>query len=72
MGREYADYRDNLALIAEHYPRKAALSLPETAEFLGCDYRTLKNSKTFPVVKCGRTYSVPVVGLAKWLSKYSS
>lgn len=71
MGREYEDYRDNLALIAEVHPKKAALTLPEAAEFLNCDYRTLKNSKTFPVVKCGRTYSVPVVGLAKWLSKYA-
>lgn len=68
MPREKADYRDNLALLNERFGAKATAPLSAVADYVGVDYRTLLAEGSFPVIKCGRCYVVPLVGLAKWLS----
>lgn len=70
MPRELEDYRDNLELLGRLYPGKATLTVDETAQIIGCHKRTIVENKDIPVVKIGRRIAVPVVGLARYLSRH--
>lgn len=47
MAREKEAYRDNLERIKEAFPDKEILSLKETAEFTGLNWRTVKKMFSF-------------------------
>lgn len=71
MSVEKTDFRDNLQRLSIRFADRELIPLKEVSAFLGCDYRTLLSDSKFPR-KCfghGRkTYYVPLVGLARWLS----
>jgi len=71
MAKEKTDFRDNLERISGLFPEKELIPLREVSAFIGCDARTLLADPTFPRKAFGekkKTYFVPVVGLARWLS----
>lgn len=71
MAREKIDFRDNLERLSERFPGKELIPLKEVSEFLGCDARTLLSDESLPRRSFGqkrKTYFVPIVGLARWLS----
>lgn len=70
MPRELEDYRDNIALLSQMFPGKATLTVEETAQIIGCHKQTIVENNDIPVVKIGRRLAVPVVGLARYLSKH--
>ena len=70
MPRELEDYRDNIALLTQMFPNKATLSVEEAAAVIGCDKRTIISNKEVPTVRVGRRVTVPLVGLARYLSKH--
>ena len=66
---EKVNFRDNLNAIYDYFGKeKAYVSLHDAAKYCGIDYRTLIANKTFPLIKAGRYYKVPLVNLARWLS----
>lgn len=71
MALEKTDFRSNLQRLSEHWPDREMVPLREVAVFLGCDTRMLLRDKHFPRKAIGdkrKTYYVPLVGLARWLS----
>lgn len=68
MPREKEDFRENLARLTERFPGREAISIQEAAPILGRCVRTLVDDKKFPKIKIGSSWSVPLVGLARWLS----
>ncbi len=68
MARESADYRDNLEMLREMFPGKAAITLQAASDLICRDKRSLLGDKAFPTQKVGNRYIVPIVGLAKYLS----
>ena len=70
MPRELEDYRDNLELLSKMFPGKATITIEETAQVIGCHKRTIAENDDIPIVKVGRRSAVPIVGLARYLSKY--
>lgn len=62
-------YREQLAHLAERYPDREVLTLPEVCAMLGCHRQTLLADKTFPANRInGRgKYMIPIVGLARWM-----
>ena len=44
------------------------ISLNKASKYMGMDARTLKASKGFPVKKIGKSYSVNLINLARWLA----
>ena len=70
MARELEDYRDNIALLAQMFPNKATLSVEEAAAVIGCDKRTIISNNDVPTIRIGRRVAVPMVGLARYLSKH--
>ena len=70
MPRELEDYRDNLELLGKLFPGKATITIEETAQVIGCHKRTIAGNDDIPVVKVGRRSLVPIVGLARYLSKH--
>ena len=70
MPREYEDYRDNIALLTQMFPGKATLTVEEAAAVIGCDKRTIISHKEVPTVRVGRRVTVPLFGLARYLSKH--
>lgn len=70
MPRELEDYRDNLELLGKLFPGKATITIEETAQVIGCHKRTIAGNDNIPVVKVGRRSAVPIVGLARYLSRH--
>lgn len=70
MAREFEDYRDNIELLKGLFPGKVTLTVEEAATVIGCDKRTIVGNNNVPVVRVGRRVAVPLVGLAKYLSKH--
>lgn len=68
MAREKADYRENLALLKEAYPGKLVLTIHEACKVLHRDRRTLLKDKAFPAQMVGGKYSIPITGLARYMS----
>ena len=54
MAREKATYRDNLEQLNVAFPDKQALTVPETAEYLGCSRDTVYKHLGH-IFKFGRT-----------------
>lgn len=63
MPREKDSYRDNLERIKDAYPDKEMLSLKETADFIGLNYRTVKKMFSF-----NRFNKISVAMLAREMS----
>ena len=77
MGREKLDYRANIANIKEAYPGVGALTVPQVAEWLGVDKRTVKvlierRREPLPAVDVGsgklKVYRVSIEALARFVS----
>lgn len=71
MAREKLDFRDNLERLSERFPNREIIPLREVSAYLGCDSRMLLRDPAFPRRALGdqrKTYYVPLVGLARWLS----
>ena len=61
-------YDANLEKIYAQFGRVALVPLKSAAEFVGANWRTLRDDKKFPIKKIGRRYYVGSVALARWLS----
>ncbi len=70
MARELEDYRDNIALLTQMFPNKATLTAEEAVAVIGCDKRTIVSNNDVPTIRIGRRVAVPMVGLARYLSKH--
>ena len=77
MGRERLDYRANIAHIKEMFPGVGALTVPQVAEWLQVDKRTVKllierKREPLPAVDIGsgklKVYRVSVEALARFSS----
>lgn len=67
--REPEGYRQQLELLTEIFPNRAALKITECAFVLNLDRRTLLADRSFPAKKVGSKYSVPITELARWMVK---
>ena len=71
--REKAGFRENLERLAEIYPDKITLSVPEAARVLGVDKRTvvaLIQKKTLPATNISsggknKRYIIPITAIAR-------
>ena len=68
MAGEQRDYRNNLEIIRETFPDKAALSMKEVTGFLRRDRRTLLKDRTFPAQMVGGKYLITIAALARYMS----
>lgn len=68
MAREKELFRDNLVRLDEKFPRQDLIPIKAAASYIGCDYRTLLNTRGFPARKVGRFWYAPKAQLASWLS----
>ena len=68
MPREKEMYRENLRLLSEAFPNRATIRQIEAARYLGIDVELLAKEKTFPRLKVGGRYFVPIAKLASWMS----
>lgn len=64
-------YREQLELLAEHYPGKTMIKIQDVCQMFGCGRRTLLADKTFPAKQIGGkgTYYIPIAGLALWMMR---
>lgn len=70
---EKSGYRENLELLREIFPGKGAITVKETATFLGVAEGTvysaiLRKYNPLPSTKLNGKKLIPIVPLAKWLS----
>lgn len=68
MPKEKELFRDNLVRLDQNFPGRDLIPIRDAAKYVGCNYRTLLNTKGFPVRKLGVYWVVPKVQLASWLS----
>lgn len=68
--REQEVYRDNLALILEHFGAKRIISICEAAQFLGVPAQQLsKDARLRSVmIDYGKQKRLSVTALARWMS----
>lgn len=76
MPREKANYREQLALINDLYPDKITLTVPEAAQVLGVDRRTVRamierKCNPLPAQIVGKTnnkirYLIPKTAVARF------
>ena len=68
--REKETYRDNLALVTDHFGAKRMLSINDAAEFLGLTSDVLKRDKRFSelMIDYGRQRRISTASLARWMS----
>lgn len=65
--RELEGYRQQLELLTDLFPNRAALKIAECEAALNLDRRTLLADRSFPAKKvCGK-YAVPITELARWM-----
>ena len=69
-------FRENYELLRELFPGRATISLPECADALGVNiktvYESVKTYKKNPIptqTVGGRKKVVPIAGLARWMCK---
>lgn len=72
MPREKEGFRDQLQALIERFPGREMIDLKEAAELVGCCTRTLREDKSFPVIKIGNPRGhgpcrVSLVALARWM-----
>ena len=67
--REPEGYRQQLELLTDIFPHRAALKIAECEAALNLDRRTLLADRSFPAKKVGNKYSVPITELARWMIK---
>lgn len=68
MSREKEDFRETLARLTERFPGREAITIPEVAPIVGRCVKILRYDKNLPKRKVGRSWVVPLVGLARYLS----
>lgn len=61
-------YYQNLEQIRKRFGEIELIPIKDAAEYCGCDSRTLKSQKDFPLKKVGRMYYVTACAFASWLS----
>lgn len=71
--REKPGFRDQLEALMARFPGRDVIDIKEAAALLGCDARTLRRDKNFPVLKVGSKNGngpvrVSLVHLARWMS----
>lgn len=71
--REKAGFRDQLEALMQRFPGRDVIDIKEAAELLGVCPRTLRENRTFPVIKLGAPRGngpvrVSLVQLARWMS----
>ena len=62
------DWRDQLVRLDEKF-KDELIPLKDVREYLGLNELSVKNDKTFPMIRVGGRYYVPKMRLAKYLSK---
>lgn len=72
MAREKEGFRDQLQALMERFPGREMIDLKEAAALIGCCTRTLREDKSFPVIKLGSPKGngpcrVSLVQLARWM-----
>lgn len=65
---EKPDFRDNMELLNDLYPGKAALTINEALKILPMSRDAIDHDETFPRVRKKGRIIIPKVGLARWLS----
>lgn len=65
---EKQTYHAHLQALREHFPGVEMIPVKDAAAYVGCDPRTLKADRSFPIKKLGRFYSVSLINLARWLA----
>lgn len=73
---ELAGYRENIEMLQDLFPGRMTIDLPECAQVLGVNiktvYESIKPYRKNPIptqVVGGRKRVVPIVGLARWMCK---
>ncbi len=68
--REPDGYREQLERLAELFPGKEVLTLPDVCKMMGCHRQTLLADKTFPAKRINSQgkYYIPIVSLARWMT----
>ena len=69
---ELAGFRENLALLSQLFPGRAAIDVKECADVLGVSIKTVyaainRVHNPIPVVKVGRKTTIPIGRLARWM-----
>lgn len=65
--REAEGYRQQLELLTDLFPNRAALKITECETALNLDRRTLLADRLFPAKKvCGK-YVISITELARWM-----
>lgn len=72
MAREKEGFRDQLQALMDRFPGRDVIDIKEAAQVIGCHARTLREDKTFPVIKIGKPKGngpcrVSLVQLARWM-----
>ena len=68
MPREKEGYRDQLERLIELYPGRDTLTINETCQLLGVSRYRLMRDKAMPIKTIGKSYKIPIVALARYLS----
>jgi len=71
--REKPGFRDQLEALMNRFPGRDVIDLKEAAALIGCCTRTLREDKSFPIIKIGSPHGngpcrVSLVQLARWMS----
>ena len=68
MPREKEGYRDQLERLIELFQGKETLTIKETCQLLNISRNRLMRDKAIPRKIVGKTYKIPIVALARYLS----
>lgn len=73
MPREKEGFREQLQVLMDRFPGRDVIDIKEAASVMRCCVRTLRENKTFPVIKIGNPRGngpvrVSLVQLARWMS----
>lgn len=70
MSGQRENFQEQLSRLSQRYPGRETISLREACALLGKDPKTLRRDKSFPRIQQGKYkgITVPLVGLARWLS----
>ena len=65
--REPEGYRQQLELLTDMFPKRAAIKITECSEALGLNRRTLLSDRSFPARKVAGKYAISLTELARWM-----
>ncbi len=69
---ELAGFRENLALLSQLFPGRAAIDVKECADVLGVNVKTVyaaidRVHNPIPAIKVGKKTTIPIGRLARWM-----